>query len=220
MPAFADASLGALLDYLAGVPAGTGLGEQAAYRALATYANGPVVLGSGLYVGGVASAPGTLALTADRLLLAPWFVGGAVTYDRIGIEITTPGTAGALLRLGIFSLDANGVSLTRVLDAGTLDGTQAAGHYNITVHCPLPPGTYFLGLAAQGGAATPPTVRAQTANTAMFVGQLTSPTATQAELAVCPAALKADAVSGAFPASFAGPLARVNQAHAMSMRVK
>lgn len=102
---------------------------------------------------------GTSAPGEGLFWAAPLPIYATGTLDRIGCEITAPGSTGAVIRLGIYRLATNGVDLSLVLDAGTVDGTQAAGTYSITINQAVTPGIYVIGLAVQGGATTRPTLR-------------------------------------------------------------
>lgn len=107
------------------------------------------------------------SLVADQLLGNFFPVTSTLTLDRIGVYIFTSGASGSLIRLGIFKMDANGVDMTRVLDAGTIDGTQAAGAYSITISQSLTPGLYVIGAAGQGSPATQPVMLGSNSNNAV-----------------------------------------------------
>ena len=84
-------------------------------------------LKSGLYYHTLQPQSGTATATptAGVLYVAPFFVPSAVTLIRIGAEVTTGGSAGAVVRLGIWSDTGSGYPGALVLDAGTIDGTSA-----------------------------------------------------------------------------------------------
>lgn len=83
-----------------------------------------------------------------------------VTLDRIGCDVTTVGSAGAVIRLGIYA-DGGGYPDALILDAGTLDATSTGGTNirEITISQTLNMGLYWLAFVIQGGATTRPTVR-------------------------------------------------------------
>lgn len=80
-----------------------------------------------------------------------------VTVDRIGVEITGAGSAGALLRLGIYA-DDGGKPGALLLDAGTVDGTLT-GVQSISISKTLDAQVVWLAVAVQGAPVTTPTVR-------------------------------------------------------------
>ena len=90
--------------------------------------------------------PGTSTPSLNSLAASPMELP-AVTLDRIGIEVTTGGGAGAVVRLGIYS-DTNGVPDALVLDAGTVDST-GTGIKTITISQALSAGVYWLATVSQ-----------------------------------------------------------------------
>ena len=76
------------------------------------------------------------------------------TADRIACEVTAIGSAGAVVRLGIYACNANGMPGALVLDAGTVAADDIAGIKEITINQPLRPGRYWLCAATQVAAST------------------------------------------------------------------
>lgn len=101
----------------------------------------------------------TTAIPAEgELRYSPvWLDTG--TLDRIGARITVAGSAGAVVRLGIFAHDTTtGAPNTLLLDAGTIDGTSATDQ-EITINYTISTaGIYWLAAVVQGGASTRPTM--------------------------------------------------------------
>jgi hypothetical protein len=90
---------------------------------------------------------------------APFIVVGQQSFDRITCEVTTAGAAGALIRLGIYALNATtGVVGSLVLDAGTIDGTVVA-IAQVTIAVTLPSGAYLLVATPQGVVSPYPATR-------------------------------------------------------------
>lgn len=119
--------------------------------------NAPLI--AGRYYTCPAPNVSTLLLTGDRLYLAPFPVGRTATLDRIGLEVTTVGTSGAVIRLGAYLLNADG-SATLLVDGGTISGTSATAQEK-TISTAVSIGqTILLGAVSQGSPATPATVRA------------------------------------------------------------
>lgn len=115
---------------------------------------------SGRYVSAPAfGATGSISQAEGALNAVPLFVPRALTLATVGVEITTSGTAGALLRLGLYSDDGNGFPAALLLDAGTVDATQAPGFYEITINQAVPVGLLWPAVVIQGAAVTKPNTR-------------------------------------------------------------
>lgn len=115
--------------------------------------------------GGGGSQPTEGQLSVRRL-----WIPAARTLSGLAVQIGTGGTgsAGAVLRLGIFRSDSNGEPSSLILDAGTVDMTATAGTVQtITgLSTVLNPGLYWIGSVLQGGSATRPFVVQENAGTA------------------------------------------------------
>jgi hypothetical protein len=97
------------------------------------------------------------------------------TPDRLGIEVTSAGSAGSVHRLGIWA-DNNGVPGTLLLDAGVV-ATDTIGIKEITISQALSANTlYWAGVAQQGAPATRASVRISYSNQLVLNG--TNPTYT------------------------------------------
>ena len=91
-----------------------------------------------------------LTMTLNRLYLVPFRLASGVTFDRIGCDVATVGSAGAVLRLGIWQADGTGsVPGTLVLDAGTVQADTGTGSRTITISQALSAGVYWLGVVNQ-----------------------------------------------------------------------
>ena len=89
-----------------------------------------------------------LAVTLDRVYYLPFPVGESLAIDRIACSVTTLGSAGAVVRLGIYS-DTDGIPDARVLDAGTVDATTT-GFKEITISQSLTAGSlYWMAICSQ-----------------------------------------------------------------------
>jgi hypothetical protein len=88
-------------------------------------------------------------------------VGRTITLASIGIEVTTGGTAGAVVRLGIYNVATDGNLPGALLaDYGTVVATGTGFQEKIIPgNQVLAPGIYFLAAATQGAAATRPILR-------------------------------------------------------------
>ncbi len=85
----------------------------------------------------------------------PFFVGQTTTFNGLGAFVVTAGTAGCLLRFGIYNTTASGLPGTVKLDAGTAACTTSAVAATVTISQTLTPGLYWLAVAQQGAPATP-----------------------------------------------------------------
>jgi hypothetical protein len=103
----------------------------------------------------------TLTLTDGTFIVTPIFFVRPVTLDRIAVRVTTAGSAGSVIRLGIYSADAAMFPSTLVLDAGTVD-SSSTGTKEITISQALPFGVYWLGAVGQATPASNPVVAART----------------------------------------------------------
>lgn len=101
----------------------------------------------------------TSLIPAEAVLyVVPFVIGRAAILDRIGTEVTVVGTAGAVVRLGIYHDSGQGYPGSLLLDAGTIDGTSATSQA-ITIAQAIKPGLWWMAGAVQGAAGTRPTVR-------------------------------------------------------------
>jgi hypothetical protein len=86
----------------------------------------------------------TVAAARDNLWGTPFFVPVTTSFDRISCNVTTQGTAAALVRLGIYSV-SDGLPKDLVLDAGAA-AADTTGQKDITISVTLPRGWYALTL--------------------------------------------------------------------------
>lgn len=105
--------------------------------------------------------PGTKSVVIPAeadLEYQPVVIPKALSVDRIAAEVTIVGTVGAVVRLGIYDMGADGKPGALILDAGTISGTSATVQ-EIIIAQALTPGVKWLASAVQGGAGTRPTMR-------------------------------------------------------------
>lgn len=100
-------------------------------------------------------AEGTLPL---NIIMFP--SGGTIT--DVAVEVTVAGSAGAVIRIGVYADDGNNGPSTLLVDAGTVDATTT-GVKTLTLATPITiPSTgrkVWVGAVVQGAAVTRPTVR-------------------------------------------------------------
>lgn len=84
----------------------------------------------------------TVAYGANSLRAMPFVVPKTITIDRIAMEITVAGSAGSLVRIGIYD-SSNALPLNLILDAGTIAGDSAT-FQSITINQTLVAGLYWL----------------------------------------------------------------------------
>ena len=91
------------------------------------------------------------AFTANTIYLHPFSVQGELLIDRLGVNVTTGGTA-TDFRIGIWSADTEGLPSTLIFDTGAVafTGTGVKGISGQTIA--LPAGDYFVGYIMNGTA--------------------------------------------------------------------
>ena len=109
---------------------------------------------SGSYYAARAYASTTGATVLDRINTSAFVVDEYVTIDRIGVEVTTVGAAGALVRLGIYSDDGASYPGGLLLDAGTVDSAASTGFKELVISQALPKGVYWLAAVSQSATCT------------------------------------------------------------------
>jgi hypothetical protein len=88
------------------------------------------------------TTPTSTVQNRSQLRSIPFIVSKTITLDRIGMEITTGGSAGSLVRLGIYA-STNSIPDALVLDAGTIAGDSAT-FQSIVINQTLTAGLYWL----------------------------------------------------------------------------
>lgn len=87
----------------------------------------------------------------------PFWVPATTTFTRLATFVTTGGSAGSLIRFGIYA-DSGGFPGNLLLDAGTVASTSSAAVAEATIAQSLTQGQYWISLVTQGAPVTPPTV--------------------------------------------------------------
>lgn len=111
-------------------------------------------------------AVGTSLMTDSREIAVPFQLGVAVSITKLYVSVTTVGSAGSVIRLGVRAHDPSGcrpTSAAPLADGGTVSGTSIA-IVSVTLGSALvlAPGWYWYTATSQGTAATQPTI--QTSN--------------------------------------------------------
>lgn len=151
----------------------------------------------GLYYG-PEGVPTTNTPSANQLTLAPMNIDRVCLLQALVAEVTTVGSAGAVVRLGVYKDDGSGMYPgALVLDAGTIDAT-ILGNATITLSTALAlaPGRYWVGGASQGAPSTAPVMR-----TVGTSGGVLMPSNT-ASASNIPTGAAQNSVSGALPSAF------------------
>lgn len=107
-------------------------------------------LGDALYDGWIGPFtenfnPGTVSIAKDILFGLPFHVSKGIANNFIGIEVTGAGTAGSVIRLGVYADDGTGKPGVPLIDAGTVTGDSNAVK-TIPITLNLPNGKYYFGL--------------------------------------------------------------------------
>jgi hypothetical protein len=113
-----------------------------------------------------ALSPGTGAVANGVMSAARVGVPEATSITSIAAEVTIAGSAGSVIRLGVYNDNGHGYPGTLLVDAGTIDGTVVgvasipfdglSGHPSAVVTAA---GTYWIVGVSQGAPVTNPTVR-------------------------------------------------------------
>lgn len=101
----------------------------------------------------------TTTFNDSVLYFAPVRIDDPATIDRIRIEVVSAGTAGAVVRVGLYEDDA-GIPGALLVDAGTVDATST-GFKDAVVSQLVGPPLVWVGVVHQGGASTKATLRSQ-----------------------------------------------------------
>jgi hypothetical protein len=134
------------------------------------------------------------ALTINQLMATPLLIGRSLSLDRIAVNVGSGGTAGSVVRLGIYSDDGNGLPGSLLVDAGTVV-TTGTGVQEATINQAVSPGWIWLAGAAQ--VAVP-----QIARTAGIYYPMGYTTATVTNSALASAYIHNGTVSGTLPGTF------------------
>lgn len=111
---------------------------------------------------------GNRTMTFNQLWLWPFDLTQSVTISALACNVTTGGTAGSTIRLGIYGSDgASGVG-GLLLDAGTVAG-DATGVKTATVSQAASPDRLWFGAVWQGTNSSAPVLQAYT-RAAPYVG--------------------------------------------------
>jgi hypothetical protein len=124
---------------------------QPRYLNWASCINGPAV--SGAYLQMPHSLSDATTGAANTMYAASIMVDRTCTINQLSTYVTTAGSAGDVVRLGIYN-DLNGKPGTRVLDGGTASTVTTGAWADVSVSQILEAGIYWLVLARQGGATT------------------------------------------------------------------
>lgn len=140
----------------------------------------------------------TLALTANLPFFGMLWVPTTTTVDSLSVKVGgTAGSAGAVLRLGLYNCDDDGLPTTLIVDAATVGATTANQVRTIALGTPrqLAGGRWYAGaVVSQGDPTTAPSVWAsqtalglidQTGPGSVFVGFFNNASCTGALPATC-----------------------------------
>lgn len=144
----------------------------------------------------------------------PLVVPVACTMTSVSISINVAGSAGAVVRFGLY--DSTGA---RVADLGTVAATAAA-IVTLTVSQPLTPGIYYVAAAVQGAATSAPGFRAlnSAAGFVPILAEATLSGAIHASAAKTPG-YTMTGVTGAMPANLSGLTALVPPGNLLTFAV-
>lgn len=110
------------------------------------YLSSPCTVSTGTYSNGV-------------LYASPLWLATPRVLDRLAMEVTVVGAAGALYRLGLYSDDGVGRPNKLLADGGTVAADVGTGAKEVTINVTLGAGLYWMVAVLQGAPASAPTVR-------------------------------------------------------------
>jgi len=113
--------------------------------------------GSWLFTPAISGTSSNFVDGDGAMRVTPLWVPRNVAVSAIGFTINTGGTAGAVVRTGIYNSTATQMPGTLVVDAGTVPAT-AAGNIQVALSptVALTAGLYYVALVPQGAPATGP----------------------------------------------------------------
>lgn len=206
---------------------GTSLQQVSSSRPI----SGPAVIASGGAAGSSYKAgawlfpplaPTTAALSNGVMSAARVAISEPTNITAIAAEVTVAGSAGSVVRLGIYNDNGHGYPGSIMVDAGTIDGT-VVGVATITFDGfsgrPTPvvtaAGTYWIVGVSQGAPATNPTVRINsgTAHGVLFAtaaaGMINNSTS-----------YTMSGVTGGLPANFSTTLSSTTNTHRVAVQLQ
>ncbi len=111
---------------------------------------------SGYLFGQANGAGNASGISVNSASASPCFVSKATTVDRIALYITTGGSAGAVIRLGIYADNGSMWPGALVVDAGTVPSTASASSQELTISAALSTaGVYWLVAKQEVATCTP-----------------------------------------------------------------
>lgn len=104
---------------------------------------GALLRKTGQFVGPAWTSKAGSAFSTGFLRAVPFMLPRETAFDQIACEVTSGGTAGAVVRLGCYAAGADGSPGALVFDAGTVE-TEATGVKTIAIVKTLPADVYWL----------------------------------------------------------------------------
>lgn len=127
---------------------------------------------SGFYYPAHGVITGTLAPSENAARAMPFWLPAPRHADRIGVEVTSAGEAGSVVRLGIYADgDEESKPGDLIVDAGTIAGDGATGFKAVTISEDLPAGLVWLVVVAQSATTTRPTMRTLSSGGQQMMGK-------------------------------------------------
>jgi hypothetical protein len=147
------------------------------------------------------TTPTAAAAALNRHYTTPVWLPGGFTIERLAVEVTTLGGAGAVVRAGLYAddyLGEPGLPGSLLLDAGTVSSTSTGVKEWTVSELITTPGWYWLSVVAQVAACSLRTVQPLSGRN---IGRASS--AALALAAAHTGCIVGDGVTGALPATWA-----------------
>lgn len=144
----------------------------------------------------------------------------SIMFDAISTYVTVAGSAGTVIRMGIYNADANGMPSTLVAGSEvTQDGTvvNSATVAGVAINVTLGRGRYYLALVAQGSGTMPTTA---TGATSLFSVNSGTPTNFTTLMSTRCCGFAITSISGALPTDVSSStLVQTASGHACAVRM-
>lgn len=180
---------------------GTLLALQSAVKVLPVPVAGTTPFRAGYYYSPLSTGSTTNTSTEALLRAIPVVPAIGTTINALAFEVTTAGSAGALVRVGVYRTAANGIDLELIVDGGTIDATTA-GTKTKSLTAPVKAGEIiWLASVPQGAATTAPILRCIQNTTPVYLGATDPNLMMQNQLS----GLQVSGVTGALPTTITAP---------------
>lgn len=177
------------------------LALQSTVKALPVPVAGMTPFRAGYYYSPLSTGSTTNTSAEATLRGIPVVPAISTVINAVAFEVTTAGSAGALVRVGVYRTATNGIDLELVVDGGTVDATTT-GTKTKSISAPVKGGEIiWLVAVPQGAATTAPVLRCVQNTTPVYLGSTDANLMMQNQLS----GIQVTGVTGALPATITAP---------------